>query len=81
MEIGEENSVSGNRIDIRRSPTLLAVTSQVTIAKIIGEDQNDVRWLIGCMDTAPCSDQRKDQGNGEPTTRGCIAHVLVALKI
>jgi hypothetical protein len=46
---GELHALGGQAVNVRRLELLLAVTTQVTAAEVVGEDEDDVGWARrGC---------------------------------
>jgi hypothetical protein len=49
VEVSEADALAGHAIQIRRLDPLVAKAAQIAIAKIIGEDDDDVRRPLGSV--------------------------------
>src|SRR5688572_9515576 len=47
VEIGEAQSLARHSVEVRRANGGRAVTAEITVAEIIDEDDDDVRWSFG----------------------------------
>ncbi len=64
MTIGKENALGRQPINVRRFDFLRAVTAEISLAHVIGENEQNVGWwLFGfrCCGDSPSKDCRNTQ--------------------
>jgi hypothetical protein len=70
MEIRKTHSLCMEPVDVRRLEDGIAVTGQIAIALIVGQDENDIRGfagkLVGCTFRNDC---RRSEGEDTDATK------------
>jgi hypothetical protein len=61
---GESLPGGGEAIDVRRAELLLAVAAQVAVAEVVGDDEDDIRWIFGAG-FGDAKDQQSDPNDRE----------------
>ena len=74
MAVGKSNAFRGQVVNVRcwYLPTLRVVTTDVTVAKIIGIDDDDVRFVVG--QCAREINRKRNNGDGTCCQVLCIRH-------
>src|SRR5262245_58662182 len=61
VEVGEADPVLGHLIEMGRANSLVAITAEVAVAKIVGEDDDEVGWRLGINGGQRSSYQKRSE--------------------